>query len=85
MQSRIESGVTIITVPKAKKTNPHTGVYYHTINKNYTAAIYFAGKQWSLGSYDNVEDAIAIRKEAEAQVAAGTVQQWYENWKQSRK
>ena len=48
-------------------------------------AIYFNGKQYGLGSYDKLEDAIAIRKEAEAQVAAGTIQQWYDDWKKSRK
>ena len=85
MESRIENGVTIITVPKAEKTNPHTGVYYHKLNKNYTAAIYFEGKQWNLGSFATLEDAIAIRKEAEAHVAAGTIQKWYKDRKQSRK
>ena len=86
MKRRIENGVTILTVSTGKeKISPYTGVYYGKRFDNYDSVISHKGKRHHLGTYKNVDDAIAVRKEAEAQVAAGTFVEWYEGWKESRK
>lgn len=85
MERRIENGVTILTVSlKKERKNPYTGVYYNGKCKQYEPVMSYQGKVHRLGTYKNVEDAISIRKEAEAQVAAGTFPQWYEEWKQMK-
>lgn len=41
------------------------GVYYDKHNKAYIASIYINGKRKRIGQYDNIDDAIKARKEAE--------------------
>ena len=60
----IENGVTIIN-------------YLKDANK-YVAKIFVGKRYHHLGRYDNIEDAIAIRKEAERQKENGTLVEWLE-------
>ena len=51
--------------PKLNGNTGITGVYYRKDRNKFAPHITFKGKRYSLGSYDNLEDAIAARKEAE--------------------
>lgn len=55
------------------------GVYF--IKGRYVAKIVFQKKQYVLGSFTNMEDAAAARKEAEEVLFAG-VAEHYEKWKE---
>ena len=46
-------------------TNSHRGVSYHRQSGKWQAYIKKDGKQYALGMYINLEDAVAARKEAE--------------------
>lgn len=43
----------------------YTGVHWHTQNYNWTANIKINGKHIHLGSFENIEDAVAARKRGE--------------------
>ena len=50
---------------QSNNTSGHTGVSYHVRRGQWYARISFRGKTYSLGYYDNLDDAIAARKKAE--------------------
>ncbi len=64
-------------VPKDNTTG-HKGVYL--IRGKYLAKIVFQKKQYFLGMYENIEDAIAARKEAE-KLLFDNVYDFYHKWK----
>lgn len=76
----IENGVTIINTGDAigglKNTSGHVGVGYLKDANKYTAKIFVGKRYHHLGRYDNIEDAIAIRQEAERHREDGTLQDW---------
>ena len=55
------------------------------VDGRYTAYITYCKKQIWLGSFDGVQEAISIRREAEEAKRGGTFPQWYEKHKESRK
>lgn len=54
----------------------HTGVSYHKQTGKYRAYIFFKRRQYSLGLYDKIEDAVAARKAAEKEMY-GDFLEWY--------
>lgn len=81
MNFTIENGVTIINTNDAvggiKAVSGHTGVVWLKELQCYRAEIYINRKRKHLGQFKNIEDAIALRKEAEAHRAAGTFDEWF--------
>lgn len=81
MNFTIENGVTIINTKDAsggiKAVSGHTGVVWLKHQQCYRAEIYIKRKRVHLGQFENIEDAIALRKEAEAHRAAGTFDEWF--------
>lgn len=62
----------------ADNTTGHKGVYL--IRGKYQAKIVFQKKQYFLGTYENIEDAVQARKEAE-KVLFDSVAKHYALWK----
>lgn len=56
---------------QTNNTSGCTGVYWNGRRKKWSAEIRIESKKKYLGSFDNLEDAIKARKEAEMQVLAG--------------
>lgn len=50
---------------QSNNTSGVAGVSFHAVKGQWYARISFKGKSYSLGYYDNLEDAIAARKKAE--------------------
>lgn len=88
------SGTLITAIDGRRKTNKnsitrHNGVSWMPELKKYRAYINFQRKQYHLGLFSEVEDAIAARKEAEEQIY-GDFLRWYEeqypeNWEKLRR
>lgn len=55
---------------QANNTSGHTGVYWNGSTKKWSAEIRIEGKKRYLGSFENVEDAINARQEAETRMLA---------------
>lgn len=75
---------TSLDILKSKKvavnnTTGHRGVYF--IRGKYVAKINFQKKAYYLGAYDNIEDAIEARKDAEEQLYESATS-FYERWNQ---
>ena len=77
----IENGVTIINTNDAvggiKSVSGRTGVVWLQNQQCYRAEIYVKRKRVHLGQFKNIDDAVALRKEAELHRAAGTFEQWF--------
>jgi hypothetical protein len=88
MKTTIENGVTIINTGDAvggiKTVSGHTGVVWLKDAQLYRAEIYLKQKKYNLGRFKDIEDAIALRKEAEAHRAAGTLDEWFKTLKEKR-
>lgn len=63
-------------------TTGYKGVYL--IRGKYVAKIVFQHKQYFLGTYESIDDAVQARRRAEAILAEGTVRH-YERWQQRAK
>lgn len=50
---------------QANNTSGHTGVYWNGSRKKWSAEIRIKGKRHYLGSFEDLEDAVSARKEAE--------------------
>lgn len=78
---RIENGTTIISTGDAKggKTNKHgyAGINFDKRLKKYRAEINHKRKKYHLGYSLNIDELIAIRKEAEFHVKNGDFDAWY--------
>lgn len=55
---------------QTNNTSGHTGVYWNGQRKKWSAEIRIEGKKRYLGSFENVEDAINARQEAEERILA---------------
>lgn len=55
---------------QTNNTSGHTGVYWVSGRRKWSAEIRVGGKRHYLGSFENVEDAIKARKEAEERMLA---------------
>lgn len=55
---------------QTNNTSGHTGVYWNGRRKKWSAEIRIEGKKRHLGSFENVEDAINARQEAEERILA---------------
>ena len=81
MDVRIENGITIISTGDAvgglKNKTGHRGITYYERKNKYRAEITLKHKKYLLGFYTNLEDAVAIRKEAERQKEKDTFVEWY--------
>lgn len=64
-------------IPKNNKSGVK-GVSWNTKRKKWVAQIRFQGKNYYLGRYEKIEDAIFARKEAEEKMF-GEFLKWYEN------
>lgn len=81
MKIRIENGVTIISTADIicgrKNKTGYVGIIYCENKNKYIAYIGYKSKQYPLGYYSCIDDAIAIRREAEVQKANDTFLEWY--------
>lgn len=81
MKVKIENGMTVIYTGDAtgglKNKTGCTGVTYYKKENRYRAELTIKRKKYLLGFFDNIEDARAIREEAERQRDAGTFLEWY--------
>lgn len=57
----------------------HNGVYFNSKNKKWIAQIGFKGKTYYLGSFQNLEEAVQVRKKAEERLYGEFLQWYYEN------
>ena len=77
----IENGVTIINTGDdlggLKNKSGHVGIHYIEESQKYIAKIFIGKKYHHLGYFDDIDDAIAIREEAEQHRADGTFTEWY--------
>ena len=84
----IENGVTIINTGDAigglKNKTGHVGIHYIEDADVYLAKISIGKKYHHLGRHKRIEDAIAIRKEAEWHRENGTFMEWWSSLKFSR-
>ena len=82
MNIRIENGITIISTGKrtGERVNKHGqhGVSMEVIKGEtfYKAEMQVNNVKYYLGRYETVEEAIAIRKEADIHVMDGTIHEW---------
>lgn len=81
--TEIKNGVTIISTGDStgglKNKTGVVGVTYYKSENRYRAELTIKRKKYLLGFFRDIEDAKAIRKEAEKQKAAGTFFEWYES------
>lgn len=81
METRIENGITIISTGDAKggkkNKNGYTGIHFDKRSQKHRAEINYKRKKYHLGYSTNIEDLIAIRKEAEFHVKNGQFIDWY--------
>ena len=83
MKTRIENGMTIISTGDAKggkkNMHGHAGINFDKKLKKYRAEINHKRKKYHLGYSTNIDDLIAIRKEAEFHVKNGDFIEWYDS------
>lgn len=73
------------TSSEKRRVNPISktrGVTYSKPTKKWRAVYYFEKKTYALGSYEEMEDAMRVRKEAEKH--ADDFLQWYSKWREER-
>ena len=82
MKVYFENGLTVIDTgdPVGGYKNKYgcTGVYYSSARKSFEVELKYNKKRYKLGYCHNLEDAIALRKEAEKHRDNGTLDEWYE-------
>ena len=82
MKVYFENGLTVIDTgdPVGGHKNKYgcTGIEYHKDRNEYSGVIKHNKKCYRLGYFTNLEDAIAIRKEAEKHRDNGTLDEWFE-------
>ena len=64
---------------RKNNTSGYTGVYWNKHSSKWTAMIKFKGKQYYLGYFENISEAVAARKHAEEQLH-GPFLKWYEEY-----
>lgn len=69
----------------SNNTSGHNGVYYNRKMQKWTAQIGFKRKNYYLGSYLKVEDAIRARQEAEEQIYGGFLDWYYSVYQKQQK
>lgn len=57
-------------------TSGHNGVYFNRRSEKWAAQIGFKGRTYYLGSFENIDDAVAARQEAEKRIYGGFLE-WY--------
>lgn len=76
MKRTFEQGVTVIDLEGSScpfiSSTGHRGVHWEERTQRY----YVRWSRTSLGAYDNLDEAVAVRKEAEKRVKAGTFDAW---------
>ena len=77
-------GTNLISIGGNRSVNKNNtsgcnGVSYHEKNRKWRAYITFQHKQYYLGMYENIEDAIAARKEAEERIYGNFLEWYYAN------
>lgn len=82
MNVYFENGLTVIKTDDAvggnRKKHGCYGIYYFKERNAYVSEIKHNKKRYNLGQYTNIEDAIAIRKEADKHRDAGTLDEWFQ-------
>ncbi len=68
---------TLLQAPGARNTSGTVGVKWHKCKKKWIADIQFKGKRYYLGSSENKETAIALRKEAEQRIHGDFLSLYY--------
>lgn len=71
-------GLILENKPKSSSKSGICGVYWNTTRRKWVAQITFRKKRYTLGRFDNIEDAIAIRKKAEENIF-GDFLEWYKD------
>lgn len=84
MKTRIENGVTILTIEKDPKEIGVHGIYYKEKQKKYRVVIKVGQSEYHLGFYANIEDAKEIRIKAEILRDEGedAFLKWYKPWRE---
>lgn len=84
LEEHIVEGTNISAISRKKlqsnNTSGTTGVIWDKNRKKWVAQIAFKGKHYSLGRYENKEDAVKVRKEAEKKIF-GEFLEWYHKTK----
>lgn len=65
----------------SSNSSGYNGVYFSAKSKKWIAQIGFKGKTYYLGSFQNLEEAVQVRKKAEERLYGGFLQWYYENHK----
>ena len=83
MKVYFENGLTVIDtgdpIGNSTNTSGRVGVAWHKDKQIYQARIRVNSVEYHLGQFKNIEDAIAIRKEAEKNKADGTFDEWHQS------
>ena len=80
MNITFENGVTVINTGDAVGGLKNLKTGYHGVTftgKSYHASLHIKKTHYHLGSFDNLEDAVAIREEAVMHRDNGTFAEWY--------
>ena len=81
-EKNLVEGTNIAAINRKKllsnNTSGYTGVFWDKSREKWTAVITFKKKVYRLGRFENKEDAIKARKEAEEKLF-GNFLEWYEN------
>lgn len=82
MKVYFEKGLTVINtgdpVGGQKNKTGHCGIRFRKPENSYQSYICIKKDRYHLGHYENLEDAVAIRKEAEKHRADGTFHEWFQ-------
>ena len=80
MKIKIENGVTIIStgdpIGGKKNKHGHVGINFDKKLKKYRSEINFKRKKYFLGYFEDVNEAIEERKEADRHVKNGDFEEW---------
>lgn len=70
---------------RSNNTSGHTGVYLNKRTERWEAFIHYQKKRFHLGSFKDKEDAIRVRKEAEAKIHDPVILAYWDNLTEERK
>lgn len=80
--TRLEAVQTRLT---ATNTSGHNGVYHNQRTQKWVAQIGFQGKNYYLGAYNSIDEAVKARKKAEERVYGEFLDWYYDNYPQRKK
>lgn len=88
MKTRIENGITIISTGDPtggiKNKNGHRGIHRDSRSGKLRAEINYKRKKYMLGLSNDIDELVAIRKEADIHVANGDFLDWLKDMRIKR-